>query len=95
MDIVKRVMCTMTHINIGSVIALVAWILWSCEQGAPSPATPDRTTAEASDRVSPLRAGLVPPLTLISIRAGESLPSCCRARTAAHEPVGSPDGASQ
>lgn len=93
MDIFERVMRTMTHINIGGVIALVAWVLWSSGQGAAGPARLNQTTAETSVRVSPTRTVPAPPLTLILMRAGEALPPCCQMRSAAQEPGGSPHGA--
>jgi hypothetical protein len=93
MTLIERVMRVMTHINIGSALALFAWVVWSGWQLASGPVASDRTKAEASSRLSPPRADPATPMRLIPMRAGETLPLCCQLGTGAQEPLGALSGA--
>lgn len=69
MNFIERVMRLMTHVNIGTALGLVAWVLWSGWQVVTGQIAPAYSAAEAKALVSLAHAGHPLPLRLVPVSA--------------------------
>jgi hypothetical protein len=92
MTLIARVMRAMTHINIGSALALFAWVVCSGGQVASGAVTPDHTAPAASSRSSLPPADAASPMGSIPARSGQARPPCCQRRPGVQEAPASLSG---
>lgn len=77
MNFIERVMRIMTHINVGAVLGLAAWVLWSGWQVVAGQITPAYSAAEVRALVGVAHAGQPSPMQLVPVRAqGEATLPC-------------------